>query len=228
MDFYDIELIRKAPLFQGLDTAALKKIYSALSPSVKNYQKKEIVMEQGEIVNQIGIVQEGRITGVKYHYDGSSQILRIIKPFESIGLESVSSSYFTSPCFLVADSYCSVVFFTYEEFFSSDHISPSNKKVIWRNILNILADENIRMMYKIDTLSKRTLRERITTYLSIIREKRGMDTFDIGMTQEQFAQYLCVNRSVLSKELNLMRREKLIDFNKTVYTVLESPKIAKK
>ena len=75
------------------------------------------------------------------------------------------------------------------------------------------------MMYKTDVLSRRTLRERVTTYLSIIREKRGSDTFDIGMTQEQFAQYLCVNRSALSKELNAMRREKLIDFRKTVYTI---------
>ena len=221
MDFFDIELIRKTPLFQGLDAEDFKEIYLALSPSVKTYQKKEVITEQGEVVEQIGIVQEGRITGIKYHYDGSSQILRLIKPFETIGLESVSSSFFTSPCFLVADSYCSIVFFTYEEFFCSPHISSDSKKVIWRNVLNILADENIRMMYKIDTLSKRTLRERITTYLSIIREKRGTDTFDIGMTQEQFAQYLCVNRSVLSKELNLMRREHLIDFNKTVYTILD-------
>lgn len=87
-------------------------------------------------------------------------------------------------------------------------------------MVNILSNENIRLMYKIDTLSKRSLRDRITTYLSIIREKRHVDTFDIGMTQEQFAQYLCVNRSVLSSELNKMRKEGLIDFTKSTYTVL--------
>ncbi len=58
------------------------------------------------------------------------------------------------------------------------------------------------------------------TYLSIIREKKGRDTFDISMNQEQFAQYLCVNRSVLSKELNQMRNAGLIDYKKNRYTIL--------
>ena len=83
----------------------------------------------------------------------------------------------------------------------------------------ILSDQNIKIMYKVDVLSKRTIRERIITYLSIISEKRNSHTFDIGMTQEQFAQYLCINRSTLSKELNDMRREGLISFYKTTYTI---------
>ena len=83
----------------------------------------------------------------------------------------------------------------------------------------ILSDENIKIMYKVDVLSKRTIRERITTHLSIISEKRNSRTFDIGMTQEQFAQYLCINRSTLSKELNNMRREGLITFSGSRYTI---------
>ena len=58
------------------------------------------------------------------------------------------------------------------------------------------------------------------TYLNIIREKRGTDTFDIYMNQSQFAQFLCVNRSVLSSELNWLREEGLIDYDKTCYTIL--------
>jgi CRP-like cAMP-binding protein len=75
-------------------------------------------------------------------------------------------------------------------------------------------------MYKIDVLSKRTLQEKILTYLSLIREKNCADTFEIDMNQEQLAQYLCVNRSVLSKELNLMRKNGLIQYQGKCYTVL--------
>lgn len=222
MTFFDLNTIKESAFFQGLDTKDFEQICHALSPSIKTYQKKEVIIGQGDLVKQIGIIQEGRITGIKYHYDGSFQILRLLKPLGIIGLESVSSSFLTCPCALIAETYCSVVFFVYQDFFTSSQISETCKKIIWQNVINILADENIRMMYKVDTLSKRTLRERITTYLSIIMEKRGTNTFDIGMTQAQFAQYLCVNRSTLSKELNSMRKEKLIDFHKTVYTILPS------
>ena len=40
------------------------------------------------------------------------------------------------------------------------------------------------------------------------------------MNREQLAQYLCVNRSALSNELNIMKREGIIDFNKREITLL--------
>lgn len=221
---FDIDTIRDSALFQGLSEKDFRCVSQALSPSVKTYEKKDVLIGQGDVVKKIGIIQDGRVIGVKYHYDGSSQILRILKPNGIIGLESVSSSFSTCPCMLIAESYCTVLFFTYHEFFTSSQITASCKEQLRQNVINILADENIRMMYKIDALSRRTMRDRIMTYLSIIMEKRGSNTFDIGMTQEQFAQYLCVNRSVLSTELNRMRKEKLIEFNKSIYTILPAAK----
>jgi CRP-like cAMP-binding protein len=76
-------------------------------------------------------------------------------------------------------------------------------------------------MYKIDVISKRTLKERILTYLSIMKEKRDDSLIDIGMNQEEFAQYLCVNRSTLSTELNQMKKAGLIDYNKNSYRVID-------
>jgi hypothetical protein len=68
-------------------------------------------------------------------------------------------------------------------------------------------------MKRTDILSRRTIRERVTLFLNVLREISG-DEVDIGMTQEKLAQYLCVDRSSLSEELNIMRREGLIDFRK--------------
>jgi CRP-like cAMP-binding protein len=51
-------------------------------------------------------------------------------------------------------------------------------------------------------------------------EKQGKDSFDIGMDREQLAQYLGVNRSALSHELSVMRREGLIDFTKSRFKLL--------
>ena len=42
----------------------------------------------------------------------------------------------------------------------------------------------------------------------------------VKMNREQFAQYLCVSRSALSNELNIMKREGIIDFDKRQFTLL--------
>lgn len=162
---------------------------------------------------------EGKVLSVKYHYDGTSQILQTFHNNDIIGLEAVSSTFFTSPSMLIAETDCIIAFFKYSDFFTNSKLSEVCKITLLQNMNKILSDENIKIMYKVDVLSKRTIRERIITYLSIISEKRNSRTFDIGMNQNQFAQYLCTNRSALSKELNDMKREGLISFSRTTYTI---------
>lgn len=219
MIYFKADYMQKSALFQGLEKEELETVRSSIVPIVKTYEKNEIILRQGDVVKYVGILLDGRVSGLKYHYDGSVQILKFLNPLDTIGLESAFSSFHTSPYMFIADKHCSILCIMYAELFTSQGGSISCKLKLLKNVVNILSDENIRLMYKIDTLSKRTLRDRILTYLSIIGEKRGSDRFDIGMTQEQFALYLCVNRSVLSSELNKMRKEGLIDFDKSIYTL---------
>jgi CRP-like cAMP-binding protein len=64
------------------------------------------------------------------------------------------------------------------------------------------------------------VRGRIMVYLSILSEKRGSLTENINMNQEELSQYLCVDRSSLSYELNKMRKEGILDFRKKTYTLM--------
>ena len=52
------------------------------------------------------------------------------------------------------------------------------------------------------------------TFLEMRREKEGSNEIHIKMNRQQMAEYLCVNRSVLSKELSRMRQEGMIEMNK--------------
>ncbi len=78
------------------------------------------------------------------------------------------------------------------------------------NTNRMIADNCVRLLYKTDVLSKHSLRERILTYFYIMKMKHQSNTFRIKMSREQFAQYLCVNRSALSRELSRMEKEGLI------------------
>jgi CRP-like cAMP-binding protein len=85
----------------------------------------------------------------------------------------------------------------------------------------MLADNNIKMSNKVEILAERGLRDRIMVYLNVLRVKSGSDTVTIKMSREQLAQYLCVNRSALSNELSKMKRDGLIDFKGTRFTILD-------
>lgn len=214
-----ISMLKKTKIFQGLDGRELEKICDIVMPLEKAYAKNEIILNQGEPAQKIGILKRGSAISVKYHYDGNAQILRIYNQGEVFSLEAVNTSLSTSPVTVISQTDCEVVFIPYSKLLDSESVSDTVKKRIMTNAGEILSNELIRLAYKIDVLSKRTLRERIMTYLSLIRERNEGSTFDIGMNQEQFAQYLCVNRSVLSKELNIMRKSGLIDYKGNRFTL---------
>jgi CRP-like cAMP-binding protein len=214
-------LLKKSRLFQGLHDHEIDQICEYAMLSERAYEKDKIIINQGEQVRKIGIIKSGSIIGVKYHYNGDSQIMRIYNQGEVFSLDAVNTTFLSSPVTLISQTDCAIIFLSYKFIFETNKISPAVKERVLFNSSVILSNELIRMMYKIDVLSKRTLRERILTYLSIMKEKKGDPFIDIGMNQEEFAQYLCVNRSALSTELNQMRKTGLIDYNKNRYILIK-------
>lgn len=47
------------------------------------------------------------------------------------------------------------------------------------------------------------------------------DTVSLGMTREEMADFLCVNRSALSRELSRMKRDGIIDFYRDTFRILK-------
>lgn len=71
-------------------------------------------------------------------------------------------------------------------------------------------------------LSRNGLRDRIMTYLSLQAQQKNTLSFNIPFSREEMAAYLCVNRSALSHELSMMRKEGWIDFSKNSFTLLKN------
>jgi len=78
------------------------------------------------------------------------------------------------------------------------------------NLLTLLSERGIQGIQRMDILLGMTLRERITTFLRSVSRQTEDDTISLDMTQAEMARYFSVNRSALSRELNKMQSEGLI------------------
>lgn len=183
---------------------------------VKEYAEEEIIFSEEELIHRIAILHSGTVRGEKFHLEGSVDLMYMYQRGEIFGAEATVSRRRTSPLTYVANEAAVVLFADFSDILRSDY-----SKELMLALLHILADDNIKKLYKLEALSKRGLRDRIMTYLRIMGRKSGSDTFSIHMDREQFAQYLCVNRSALSYELNQMKRGGLIEFKKDEFKLLE-------
>lgn len=208
------EALKESGLFDRLTDRECELLFDMIAISEKSFDKREIVVHEGSEVQHFYIVKKGKVIGEKFHIEGETDLLNVFDAGEIFGIEAASSTFKTSPLTYTADSETTVVMIEI-----ASVLSCPLREIILENIIHLLSDISIRQMYKIQVISKSGLRERIMAHLFIMQRKRGTEIFDIKMTQEQLAQYLCVNRSSLSYELNKMKKEGVIDFKKSKFKI---------
>ena len=89
------------------------------------------------------------------------------------------------------------------------------------NIEELEISELLDASEKID-IPKKTLREKIATYLLQQAGKQNSAYFDVPLGRVQLAEYLCADRSALTRELSIMRDEGLIEYDKNSFHILKS------
>ena len=85
------------------------------------------------------------------------------------------------------------------------------------NLVYFISRRNLKLMEKMQHISKRSIREKVLSYLSEESQKCESSYFTIPLTRQQMADYLAVDRSALSKELAKMKQEGLIEFEKNQF-----------
>ena len=87
------------------------------------------------------------------------------------------------------------------------------------NMVRLIADKNRDLMRKVEVVSKKNLREKILAYLSLQAQLHESRYFEIPLGRVELADYLCADRSALTRELGKMRSDGLIDYDKNMFRI---------
>lgn len=209
-------ILSASRIFNGVSEEELFAHFNLLSPVEEEYSRGDVVVQEGDEERELGIVTEGTLKGEKFHLEGEVHLVSIFETGEILSLDTVVSRTKVAPLTITAATDCRLLAMDIEALYQVPFASR-----IKDNIISILADQNIQRLYKIDILSHNGLRSRILTYLQIMSNKHHGQPFHIMMNQEQFAHYLSVNRSALSNELNKMRKEGILYFERDKFILLK-------
>lgn len=211
-----LERIIESKLFSNVKKTDYISAFEQISITSRNYRKNEKIFLEEDIIDKICIIDKGSVRGEKIYSAGDVHIIEVYDEGMIFGLEIAASKTQKSVIDYISNKDTTVVFVSIESIDKSAFAAQIRK-----SISLMLADGNIRMAHKIEILAERSLRKRVMMYLSILRKKAGSNTVTVYLNREQLAQFLCVNRSALSNELNKMKREGIIDFKGTRFTIKE-------
>lgn len=210
-----LESIIDSGLLNELKKSDYMDAFEQLKISGRNYKSGETVFFEGDIIDKFCIVKTGSVRSEKTYLNGEVHIVDLFDEGSVFGLAfALSKSRITALDF-VSNEESEIVFVSMHSIRKSRFSNEMNTALNY-----MMADSNIKMGHKIEILAERGLRERMMVYLHVLRTKSGSDTVTIRMSREQLAQYLCVNRSALSNELSKMKKDGIIDFKGSRFTLL--------
>lgn len=206
--------VYECALFRDIPEERASDIFNRLDGRTKVYQKNETVLSEGAEVRDVGILLSGEICKVQYYPEGMEQMFQKLRKSYMVGLEVAMSQKKTSPYSLYTSQPTEVCWFPVRYIEEPGILKEADRLLLYRRIVWFLASEDIRKFRKIEILSARSVRDKIEKYMKTQRLRQHSDEFDIEFDREQLANYLGVNRSVLSHELKEMEREGLLTVRK--------------
>ena len=218
----NISLIKKCPLFTDINDNQLESLLNCLAATQRTYKKDSFIFRENSKVTSLGIVLSGGVYIIKEDFWGRRVIFADIKPGGLFGEALACAKTDIFPVSVITAEQSEIMLIDYRKLVTSCTSACVFHTQLIKNMMYILAGQNIMLTQKMEHLAKRTTREKIMSFLSMqaINSKSGI--VNIPFNRQDLADYLCVDRSALSRELGLMQKEGLLRYNKNHFELLRN------
>jgi CRP/FNR family transcriptional regulator, dissimilatory nitrate respiration regulator len=207
------EVLKKSMLFRGINHESLNTMLECLKPRIQRCKQREIVALSGSPFRGIGIVASGSVALTKETYYGNRIILNILNAGEIFGEMVAFSDNNVWPVTVITQEDSSLLFLPPDKILGTCSNVCTSHSTLIMNMLNILSNRALMLNKKMEYLSAKSIRSRVTNYLLDIYRISGDTAFTIPMKRHELADYLSIPRPSLSREMGLMRDDGIIEFD---------------
>ena len=215
-----LKQLQRNDLFNNFNLNDLESILNCLSAKVNYYKKKDMIIQQGAHVHCVGIVLSGGIQIIKEDIEGNINILAHLGINDIFAEAFAYADIYECPITVQATENCEIMFIDCKRIIKTCNNACIFHSNLIENMLSLIARKNIMLSQKMEILSKRTTREKLLAFLNTQIQMNHSKRFLIPYNREALANFLCVDRSALSRELSNMRDEGLIKFKKNEFEIL--------
>lgn len=219
------EMLSKTLLFKDIGLREIGSIIECIRPTIYNYKKNECIAVAGEEFNGIGIILNGKAEIAKENASGNRVMITILKSGDMFGEMAAFSGNKCWPATVYAHEECRCIFMPPQVIVGEcEKMCPGHKQLIL-NMLKIVTSRALMLNRKVEYLSIKSMRGKISTYLLEQYKKAGNIMFDININRNELAEFLSVSRPSMSREMCRMRDEGIIEFYRSSIRIIDIEKL---
>ena len=212
-------MLKYSQLFSGVKNTEISAMMNCLQARFVIFKKGDYVFREGEHIDQIAILADGKLLVQRDDFWGNRSIIQVIRTGEMFGEAYVAPESGCLPNDVIAAENSTVIFFDVRRILTVCSTACRFHSMVIQNLFFAISEKNRKLVQKIDHMSKRSTRAKLLSYLSEEAKRQNSSRFSIPFTRQQLADFLCVDRSAMSNELCKMRDEGLLQFDKNQFTL---------
>ena len=209
-------------LLDGIEQDARPRALRCLQARAAAYDAGDVLVRAGESYADVAFLLEGSAEGFVYDEHGNRSILHIFTPGQVVSYGTLFDGWY--PIYDVAARGDVRVLL-----FNTDHLPMGRERCaryasqVVANLAVSLARLNEQVMATLEVRTRRTLRGKILAFLEFEARRQGSSSIDIGMSRQELADYLGVDRAALSRELSSLREEGQFAFHRSRFELSIRP-----
>lgn len=212
----------RCQLTAGIDNAGWQRVLNCLDAREFTLKKGEHLLREGDRPDRVGILLSGRLVVYREKIDGRRAVYETIVPQQSFG---ASYAYLGKKEMVVsvkADEDSRVIMCEAPKIHCvCKNACPAHNQII-RNVFAVVGQRCFRIRQKIHILSQRSTRDKLLVFLNIKAKHFGRREFDIPYNRQELADFLCVERSAMSAEISKLRREGILECDRSHFKIMST------
>lgn len=214
-----IHALKDHPLFLGISEDEMMRLFGCLTFRVKTFAKEEYIALEGDPVQTIGIVISGEVLVHRESATGERIILTRLKEKGMFGeVAAYTKGTWTASAQATMNS--EIFLFPPGAIFGFCQKACHTHQILIKNMLYIVSQKTLVLHEKVEMLSLKSIRKKVSRYLLLRYEEVKKPVFTIPMKRQELADYLQVTRPSLSRELMAMKEDGLIDYKGNHFELL--------
>lgn len=202
--------------FREISSNKIRELISNIRYSVKVYKKGEIIANEEEECNSLGLVLEGIIEIERIYPSGKQIVLKRLSEGNVFGEALIFSRESNYPSTVVAFTECSIFYIKKEDILK---LCTMEEKIL-NNFISSLSNKILMLNSKIKSISFKSVKHKVINFILEEVKEQHSNTIRLNESKEEIAEILGIPRPSLSRELMNLRNMNYIEFDRNVIKIL--------
>ena len=211
-------------LFNGIEENEIARLLKCINAT-------EAVFSQGDVLplfssssneRKLALVISGKVSVERTDESGALSILEVVVPGEIFGEGFTFTNPFGDSLRAVCSEKSKIMFLKYDQISKRCcKACPCHSQLV-ENLLFMITDKMQLMSQRLEILSCRGTRSKLLSFFTLCSAQEQSNCFTLPFSVSALADYLCVDRSAMVREMKKMRMQGIIENSGREITLLKN------